>query len=771
MPIKWIEPVEISVGEELQKSIGGQPLIAESLVRRGFTDIQSARGFLYPDEYTPSPPGDIPDLVLTVNRLLKAIQNGERICVWGDFDVDGQTSTTILWSALKEFGADVSWHIPVRASESHGINIPTLKKLIQDIDLIITCDTGIGEREAIDYAHSQGVSVLVTDHHDIPAELPLNATSIVNPKMLPLGHPAGTLPGVGVVYKLVEELYSRDDEKSPEKFLDLVALGIVTDLAEQVGDTRYYLQRGLENLRNTGRPGLQMMMKLAGLNPTNLTEEHISFIIGPRMNSLGRLYDANEIVEFLTTQDKEKAEEMAKRLEAANSERKLISDQVFQGALVEIDKKPELLKNGSIILTHDAWPTGVIGIVASRLGEIYNCPVILISSPQGQVARGSARSIEGVNVTKAITANQELLLRFGGHPMAAGFALEPENIEQFRGALTSTISQMIYESKIESTLQIDGYLSLTDLSLDLVAEIERLAPFGPGNPGLTLATRNLTWTGYAVVGRNDEHKVITLEDEYGYTQKTINWRGANSELPHGKFDLAYHVRASNFRGQRELQIEWIDTRQVTEPVALSPVKNQAVQIIDHRQETSPVALLQGLQEIEDLGVWREASTDSAIIGYDRLSIAPREKLVIWTTPPSKIVLEHVLQVVKPEVIYLFANDPGMDRPKDFLKRLLGLVKYSINHDNGSLDIQVLAAATAHQNRTVQIGINWLEGHGYIQILDTKPNVYKVREGERDKDRNSEQITDDLRDTLAEAAAFRGYYRKTDLENLTSIFDT
>lgn len=480
---EWIEPQDIEVPQELQTAIGGHPLVAKILARRGFTELEAAKAFLHPDCYQPAPPSDLPNMAEAADRLEKAIRHKEPICVWGDFDVDGQTATTLLVSTLRELGAAVTYHIPVRKTESHGLNLPVLKRLIAEgVHLVLTCDTGVTEHEAIAYAQAQGVDVVITDHHDLPSTLP-EARAIVNPKMLAGTHPLRELPGVGCAYKLAEELYSRASRPAATaQYLDLVALGIVADVAVQIGDTRYLLQRGLEALRHTERLGLRVMMETAELDPARLSEEHIGFVLGPRLNALGRLADANVAVELLTTHDLGRARILATELEGLNARRKLLCNQVFQAAQAQIERDPSLLEHGALVLSHPAWPAGVIGIVASRLAERYHRPTILIATPPDELGRGSARSIDGCNVTAAIATQREMLINFGGHPMAAGLTIDPERIPEFRRALSRTVSEMLGEVKDRAILQIDGYLSLGDLSLDLVEDLERLAPFGPGNP-------------------------------------------------------------------------------------------------------------------------------------------------------------------------------------------------------------------------------------------------------------------------------------------------
>ena len=475
--LTWIEPQENFLSAALQSAVGGHPLIAKTLVRRGIRDVETARAFLDPGYYQPSSPDELPGLTRAADRLERAIHSQEAICVWGDFDVDGQTSTTLLVSTLRDLGARLSYHIPVRASESHGVNLNMLSRILDEgTQLVLTCDTGIAANEAVAYARQRGVDMIVSDHHDLPEVLP-QAYAVINPKLLPAGHPLGTLPGVGVAYKLAQELYRRAGKaEACEQHLDLVALGIVADVAIQRDDTRYLLQRGLDVFRQNRRLGLQALLELAELSPTWLSEEHIGFVIGPRLNALGRLSDANPVVEFLTTDNIGRARLLALELQGLNARRKLLTDQVFQGALAQLEREPGLLSYEALVLANPVWPAGVIGIVASRLVERFNKPVILLSAPPGEMARGSARSIEGVNISAAIATQAEMLAGFGGHPMAAGLSIASERIPEFRRALARSVRAQLGDVQPEATLQIDGYLSLVELSLDLVADLERLAP-------------------------------------------------------------------------------------------------------------------------------------------------------------------------------------------------------------------------------------------------------------------------------------------------------
>lgn len=760
--LTWIEPQDISPSKALQSAVGGHPLVAKTLARRGLQDVEKARAFLDPDHYQPAPPDELPGMSSAADRLERAIHAREAICVWGDFDVDGQTSTTLLVSTLRELGAQVSYHIPVRESESHGVNLPVLSSILDDgAKLVLTCDTGIAAHQAVDHARQRDVDVIVSDHHDLPETLP-QAYAILNPKLLPADHPLATLPGVGVAYKLAEELYRRAGKpEAVEQYLDLVALGIVADVAIQKGDTRYLLQRGLEVLRQNRRLGLRVLLELAELSPTWLSEEHIGFVIGPRLNALGRLSDANPVVEFLTTENIGRARILALELQGLNANRKLLTDQVFQGALSQLEREPELLSQDALVLAHPAWPAGVIGIVASRLVERFNKPAVLLSAPPGDMARGSARSVEGVNITAAIATQAEMLLNFGGHPMAAGLSIDPERIPEFRRGLARAVRAQLGGVQPEANLQIDGYLPLADLSLDLVADLERLAPFGPGNPPLTLASRGLSLKSHKTLGREAEHLLLQVEDESGITQQVVWWQGAGWPLPQGRFDLAYHVRASTFGGQRDVQVEWVDFRPQEEPEVTVQVEQRVIEVQDYRQEAHPLPVLQRIQAQEDVQVWCEADAQDRLGGRDRYELSACETLVIWTTPPGPEELQVALEKSAPQKVVLFAVDPASVGLQAFLKRIAGLAKHALRDHQGQVRLSALAALTAQREVCVRKGLSWLQANGHVQIQAIDGDLIQLAPGDGHRLDTGAELAAQLKALLNESAAYRSYYVRAD----------
>jgi single-stranded-DNA-specific exonuclease len=767
---KWIEPQDIQVPQALQSTVGGHPLVAATLARRGFTDTEAAMAFLDPDHYRPAPPTDLPNMVKAAERIEQALRRGDKVCVWGDFDADGETSTTILVSTLQDLAASggeptIVYHIPHRR-ESHGVNLTALERVIAEgSSLVVTCDTGVTDHEAIAVAQSHGVDVIVTDHHDLPPTLP-QAHAVVNPKMLPQAHPLRELPGAGVAYKLAEALYDRAGRpEDVAQYLDLVAIGIVADVAIQTGDTRYLLQRGLGALRHTERLGLRVMMETAGLNPDWLTGEHIGFVLGPRLNALGRLADATAAVEFLTTDNLERARILATEMEGLNAQRRLLCDQIAQAAEAQIERDPSLLEYGALVLNHPSWPPGVVGIVAGRLAERYQKPTVLIATPPDEMGRGSARSVEGCDIHAAIAAHGHMLNRFGGHPMAAGLSIDPERIPEFRRALSRTVLEMRGDRGPDRpALRIDGYLPLADLSLDLVEQLERLAPFGPGNPPLTLATRGLVLTSHRTIGSSGEHLRLVVENEAGTAQSVLWWRGAGSPLPQGRFDLAYNVRASDYQGMREVQVVWVDARE-SAPTARPKVEVLRPRVVDYRHVAAPEHILERLRAQEDVQVWGEAGARAQVAGRDRTELGPSKTLAVWTTPPGPNELQQAMKEVSPETVYLFGIDPGLDDPERFVQRLAGLVKRALNADQGQVEVPTLAAATAQREATVRAGLDWLAGRGHIALLDGDGGRVSLAAGDQKTRADLPQAMARLRTLLEETAAYRAHFARADPETL------
>lgn len=748
---RWIDPPNVQIPASFA-DLNLPPIIAQTLIRRGIQTPDAARAFLQPDAISSTP---FPDIEKAVEHIKVTIRKNELICVWGDFDVDGQTSTSLLVQTLRMIGANVMYYIPIRGKESHGVHIESLKPIIDNgIKLIVTCDTGITAHEAIDYANSRGVDVIVTDHHDLGPTLP-DAKAIINPKLLPPDHPLANLAGVGVAYKLAEALL---DNQQSEELLDLVALGLIADVALLKGETRSLVQKGIEALRITKRLGLKAIAELSNTNLETLTEETIGFTFAPRLNALGRLGDANPAVELLLTEDPARARVLATQIEGLNAQRRLLTSQVYEAAEAQLRENPGLLTEPAIVLSHPNWPGGVVGIVANRLVNRYHKPAFLLTESDDGILRGSARSVEGLHITEAITANKNLLLNFGGHPMAAGVSLEKDNLNPFRKGLGKAIEKQMGDSALEEpTLQIDAWLELDEINITLADSIEMLAPFGAGNPKLTLATRGVKMKSVSTIGKGREHLRLTVEDEDGNDQNILWWSGAGEDLPEegSKFNIAYSLRASTFRGQKQATLQFEDFL-VTEE---KPVKIQKpkLKIRDMRLQPSLLNLQPSTL------IWAEGPDRS--VGASRHELEPAKELSIYTTPPSPAELRRALGIVKPKTIYVFGISPAEEKPDEFLSHLAGLCKFVLNQKRGKITTQELASAMAARESAVRIGLEWLAAGGHVSVVGEDEALTLSKGNGEVKQYLQKELYVAVKGILEETAAYRAHFATADINNL------
>jgi single-stranded-DNA-specific exonuclease len=747
---RWIDPQPAALGA--LSSLGLPPLVERILLARGIGDVEAARRFLHPDAAATTP---FPGVQPLVERVQRAIRDQESICVWGDFDVDGQTSTAVLVQALQLLGARVSFHVPIRSTEGHGVHVPTLQRILDaGAQLVITCDTGITAHEAVAYARDRGVDVLITDHHDLGESLP-DAHAIIDPKMLPPGHPLADLAGVGVAYKLAEALL-QSQELDPGPLLDLVAMGLVADLALLRAETRLLTQRGILGLRKTERLGLRLLAEQAGAQLDGLTEETIGFALAPRLNALGRLGDANAAVDLLLSQDKVRGRVLALQIEGLNTQRKLLTAQVHHAAEEQLVSDPALLRQPVLLLEHPSWPGGVLGIVASRLVERYRKPALLLSRGADDVWRGSARSIEGLHITQAIAAHREKLLGFGGHPMAAGLSIHDENLPDFRRGLQRTAGKMLSEAHIEDeTLQIDDWISLSQHSFDLARQLEQLAPFGPGNPAPVLATRGLSLASATPLGRDREHMKLRVVDESGIEADVLWWNASQEQIPAGSFDLAYTLRLGSFRGAQQLTLTLLDLRLHEQPSVA--VAEDRLRVVDLRLDAKPSPPAGCL-------IWAEGTNVAG--GVNRLQLRQSEQLAIWTAPPGRSELCAAMALVGPRTVYLVAGaSDALDAEQAFLRHLAGMTKFAIQRREGHATISEMAAACGHRELTVRLGLEWLAASGHIGMKVDGDAVTLAATGEPTNEEVRGELLRGLKSLLEETAAYRTRFRSAPADTL------
>ncbi len=782
---------------ELVAFVGGHPLVAQLLAQRGFDTPEKARAFLNPGYYVPTPPTALVGVAEAAQILVDTIQAGKNIFVWGDFDVDGQTSTSLLVAALQKLaGVDrVRFHVPNRFTEGHGIRPAKLQEKLADPtfppDLLLTCDTGIADTDGVTLAKTHGLTVIITDHHDLTAEfdgltagsdqlwgLSLGnkpqasvryADAIVNPKFQPPGDPLRTLPGVGVAYKLMQQLYAlcgRSGEES--EFLDLVALGIVADVAEQVHDARYLLQLGLEQLRSTKRIGLRVLMEMARLNQETVDADSIGFQLGPRMNALGRLEDATVAVELLTTRDIIRAQTLAGKMERLNQERRVLTSQIAAAAMDMIDRNPKLLDYNGLVLAHPNWHAGIVGIVASRLVEEFGKPTVLLLTPPGEPARGSARSVPGIDIGASIAACSHLLLHHGGHPGAAGLGLLPENIDAFRRELDRQI-ELHRDDGTPTGLQLDAEAPLNQVNLMLAEELQRLGPFGNGNPTPQFLTSGLLVVEDRRLGREGTHRKLTVQSTDGAKAPVIWFNGADAEVPAGPIDLVYTIGINEYRGERNLQLSFVAIRPAQDTTAeVLPGLAPQWRIEDLRNQ-SPTA-----DALPQQAHWYAEGMHVGTVAYTpRMNLqrhTPGQPLVLWSIPPSPELLQWLVETTQPSVIYLCGQSTSDDTLPGILRSVAGMCKYALQRD-GLLQINRMAARLGTTEAVIRHSLLWLESRGQVHLIDWDPegtpsDTVQIAAGNGVESReNRDLLQSELDEQLAEVRAYRRFFGRAQIKEL------
>jgi single-stranded-DNA-specific exonuclease len=468
--------------KKISEALGIHPLCANALINRGIETLDDAKQFLNPDFNSLLDPFLLKDMDKGVNKVKLAIENNEKIVVYGDYDVDGITAVSIIYLYLKSKNAKVEYYIPSRSDEGYGLNKEAVLSFKNDnIKLIITADCGITAVEDISYANSLGMSVVITDHHKCKENIP-DAYAVINPKRADCSYPFKDLSGVGVAFKFIEALagVGRAGELLDE-YGDLLCLGTIADIVTLTEENRVFVALGLKLLANPHNLGLKALIEETGLSGKLLTSSHVGFIIAPRINAVGRLGNALDAVKLFTTDNSKEATELAKMLCTENIRRQTIEKEILIEACEKIDSDPRFNDDKVIVLSSEKWHHGVIGIVASRITEKYGKPCLLIAI-EGDEAKGSCRGVIGFNMFAALSYCEDLLLKFGGHELAAGLTIQTGNIKRLSEKINQ-FTKEIYQNKIFiEEITYEGKITDKDINLEFTEELEKIQPCGMGNP-------------------------------------------------------------------------------------------------------------------------------------------------------------------------------------------------------------------------------------------------------------------------------------------------
>ena len=567
--------------ERLAQAISVPPLVARVLAARGLTDVPDARDFLKPDLGRLHPPEAMPGLMPAAERLLAAARAGEPIVIYGDYDVDGITASAILWRAMRLAGADVRVYIPNRLEEGYGLNLDAVELLADEgARVLVTVDCGVTSVAEVARARERGLDVIVTDHHEpLPDALP-DALAVVNPKLPGSAYPFRDLAGAGVALKLAWAVGQRfaGRDRVTDKFREfliaatgLAALGTVADVVPLVGENHVLAAFGLNALAGSTHPGIRALIEVSGLAGKRLDAGHVGFMLGPRLNAAGRLGHAMEAVHLLTDAGPDEARDIAAKLDRQNRERQRIERQILDHAEDLLARTADPARDPAIVLAAEGWHTGVIGIVASRLVEKHWRPTILIATAGGK-AQGSARSIPGLHLFQALAACAPHLTNFGGHAMAAGLRLDEASVGPFRQAFLAHAARELTADDLTPRLTADAEVALRDLSLEAARLLDRMGPFGAGNPRPVFAARRLRLVSPPRrIGQRGSHLAFHVT-EAGCARRAVAWNMgpmADALAAAGTCGTAFTCRVSDFRGEPEIELHvkdlWVGAYESDQP--------------------------------------------------------------------------------------------------------------------------------------------------------------------------------------------------------------
>ncbi|WP_404789775.1 single-stranded-DNA-specific exonuclease RecJ [Altericista sp. CCNU0014] len=698
------------------------PLLAQVLLNRGLATSEAIQFFLEPESQDlPVPLEEFPDLAASLELLETAIRQGDPIAICGDYDADGMTSTALLLRALKALGAKVEYAIPSRMHEGYGIN----ERIVEDfaaegVKLVLTVDNGIAAYDPIAKARELGLAVIVTDHHDLPPQLP-PANAILNPKLLSEGSLYSGLAGVGVAYILAVALAQQmgQTQQLVTPLLELFTLGTIADLAPLIGVNRRWLQRGLKRLPYSEFAGVKALIEVSGSSSSSkqaFKPETIGFRLGPRINAVGRIGDPQTVIELLTTDDTAIARTRAAECELANQQRQQMCREIEQAAIALVEQNTDgtldPLIHRVLVVVEPDWHHGVIGIVASRLVERYGVPVF-IGTYEGETQtsiRGSARSIPEFDVFEALHFCGDLLDRFGGHRAAGGFTLASENLEKLRSRLGEFAHQHLKPEHLKPLVNVDVQAQFADITPELYEQIDRLQPCGIGNPEPVFWSANVKVLDQRIVGQN--HLKVTLSQDIqtqeggGTAFTAIAWRWAEYFPLPERVDVAYRLRENTWNGQTALELELAGARLAERPRAKSPLP-QTAEPKAAPSERARVGRSPLLPKIElelkcpeppaiDLSAirWHSFNTleeiapqlvgNVLLYGYQRPYVSaqiltgeltydrPRSRcatVLLWTLPPSWTHLRWLLAIAKPDIVCVRNDLPKLPDAKTVRSQL------------------------------------------------------------------------------------------------------
>ena len=724
-------------------------LIKRLLISRGIKTDEEIKEFLNPLEMTITSPDVFTDMQKTIERLSRAIENNETIIIYGDFDADGVTSTSVLYKTLKFLGANVHYFIPDRENEGHGFDKKALIKLMTTVKpkVIISVDCGISDVDAVKFINSfKIIDVIITDHHEAPEILP-EAYAIINPKSpgaldenltaKQIEH-LTYLAGCGVAFKVAQALLTKYGKvEFVYEILPFVAVGTVADVVPLLGENRYFVTKGLELISRGKHNGLKRLLESAGYDITKgVTSENIAFGIAPRINASGRLDTVDAALKVLISENPQEVEMAVTTLNELNKVRQTLCAEVFEQADKMIQKEGN--KNSAIVLFSEAWHIGIIGIVASKLVEKYYKPVFLMSYvKEKDQYRCSARSIEGVPLYDVIAANSDLFDGFGGHKLAAGLSFTGEKtpFEIVKKALNETVREYTSTKELKPFIKIDLIVDPKDVTTDLVEEISQLEPFGASNPSPVFAINNLKVTQKRLMGSDNSHlrlNVTSGADEF----TAIWWKRGDAGLSSGdSLDIAFHPQINEFNGNVSVQL-------IIDDVHSDALKEEEItpqstyKIYDNRTKTGILPNVNDYIKNSKLNI--KVFAESKYIldtiksypeitskTFTRQDIPTCDVVMFFDYPADKQTLDLILDKAQPKGVHFMNYEPKILDEQEFLKIFTGMLKFAAHNNSGKVELVRCASFLGKSLKIFEMLLALYEEVGFIKILEKNSAFYLI----------------------------------------------
>ena len=749
-PFKYIH-----IPKQCIEAAGDDELIAYILMKRGIDTPEKIRGFLYQDKYKPFDPANLIGSREGIEIIKSHMNNKSKVCIYGDYDVDGITSTVILKEALTPLMGKVIYHIPDRFSEGYGMNLDVVKDLKQKgVNLIITCDCGISNHEEVELVKSFGMDIIITDHHTLPDSLP-SADAIINPKLYNEDHPLYYLPGVAVVYLFVLALYNIMGIKIGKgRWMDLVALGIVADVVPIHRENRYLLKRGLPYLIEPDRVGLQALFQLLKKTGYSIVdEEDIAFQISPRINAAGRMGCADLPVKLLLEEDIEDADLMAKQLDKLNTERKTLQNRIFQRAKKRVEK--DQLDKGILVLYDPSWHEGVLGIVAGKLAETYKSPAICLSlKPDKKTVSGSARSVGDVSIYDLLEKSKKFLQKFGGHSQAAGMSLDIDSVDDFKSCIQNLLP--LSKGVSERLVDIDVVIDISHVNDSLLKRVEKMAPFGHGFERPVFSSEDVDIISNSPIGKG--HRRFLFSAGEHRVGGIWWWALPIADRIQEKGHIIYNLGRDN----RRLSLNILDMGEGSKRFSKCIRLGYDIAWRDFRGKSSRDILNKfSTGQIYHEGVGEKIQ--GARVRYD---IDVDNRLILLTMPPTPCIFRELVIGSGAREVVLGFQDESTQSLNSILKILQSMLKHIIKEQDGVVNIRELAVALKVAEEFVEICLEYLKERGAIDYTwEEKGMIFIFKGEERGLGKGPELM---LRNAFTEMRAFKRYMYKSSPETLSKL---